>query len=103
VGISVFKETGRQLQWLGNYSFGVNTHTVAVDPVTHDLYVPVPRLGNRPVLRILHYDAAGMPRAVRTALTLRRPGPSHVARAGRTETASVHNRVPPGRRIPHRT
>jgi DNA-binding beta-propeller fold protein YncE len=59
VGISVFKETGRHLQWLGNYRFGVNTHTVAVDDVTHDLYVPVPRLGNRPVLRVLHYDAAG--------------------------------------------
>ena len=57
VGISVFKERGRQLQWLGTYSFGLNTHSVAVDPVTHDLYLPVPRLGNRPVLRIMHYDA----------------------------------------------
>jgi hypothetical protein len=93
VGISVFKETGRQFQWLGNYSFGVNTHTVAVDDVTHDLYVPVPRLGNRPVLRIVHYDAAGIPR---------RRGSGSAARARRTETASVHTQVPPGRRIRHR-
>jgi DNA-binding beta-propeller fold protein YncE len=99
VGISVFKETGRQLQWLGNYSFGVNTHTVAVDPVTHDLYVPVPRLGNRPVLRIMHYDAADRPHAVRTTHMPRRHGPTGAARAGRTETASVAPRVPPGRRI----
>ena len=85
----------------GNYSFGLNTHTVAVDPVTHDVYLPVPRLGHRPVLRIMHYYAADRPRAVRTAHTPRRPGPSSAARAGRTQTASVHPRVPPGRRIPN--
>jgi hypothetical protein len=91
VGISVFKETGRQLQWLENYSRGGGNHTIAVDDVTHDLYAPVTRLGNRPVLRILHYYPADRPR---------RPGPTSAARAGRTETASVHTRVLPGRRIP---
>jgi hypothetical protein len=100
VGISVFQELGRQLTWLGNYNFGLNTHTVAVDPVTHDVYLPVPRLGNRPVLRIMHYDAADRPRALRTTHTPRRHSPSSAAHAGRTETASVRTRVPPGRRIP---
>ena len=100
VGISVFKEHGRQLTWLGNYSLGTGNHTIAVDDVTHDLYAPVSRLGNRPVLRIMHYDAADRPRAVRTTHTPRRPGPSSAARAGQTATASVHTRVPPGRRIP---
>jgi DNA-binding beta-propeller fold protein YncE len=90
VGISVFKETGRQLQWLGNYSLGHGNHTIAVDDVTHDLYAPVTRLGNRPVLRIMHYYPADRPR---------HPGPSSTARAGRTGTASVHTRVPPGRLI----
>jgi DNA-binding beta-propeller fold protein YncE len=90
VGLSVFKEHGRQLQWLGNYSFGLNTHTVAVDPVTHDVYLPVPHLGNRPVLRIMRYYAADRPRAVRTTHTPRRHSPSSAARVGRTETASVH-------------
>ena len=85
----------------GNYSFGLNTHTVAVDPVTHDVSLQVPRLGHRPVLRIMHYYAADRPRAVRTTHTPRRPGPSSAARAGRTQTASVHPRVPPGRRIPN--
>jgi DNA-binding beta-propeller fold protein YncE len=100
VGISVFKEHGRQLQWLGNYSLGHGNHTIAVDDVTHDLYAPVTRLGNRPVLRIMHYDAAGRPRAIRTTHTPRRASPGSAARAGRTATASVHTRVPPGRRIP---
>jgi hypothetical protein len=100
VGLSVFKENGRQLQWLGNYSFGLNTHTVAVDPVTHDVYLPIPKLGNRPALRVMHYDAADTQRAARTTHTPRRHSPSSAARAGRTETASVHTRVPPGRRIP---
>jgi hypothetical protein len=89
VGISVFKEHGRQLQWLGNYSFGLNTHTVAVDPVTHDVYLPVPRLGNRPVLRIMRYDAADRRRAVRTTHAPRRHRPSSAAHAGRTETEST--------------
>jgi hypothetical protein len=100
VGVSVFKENGRQLEWLGNYSFGLNTHTVAVDPVTHDVYLPVARLGNRPVLRIMHYDAVDRTRAVRTTHAPRRHSPSSAARAGRTATASTHTRVPPGRRIP---
>jgi hypothetical protein len=91
VGISVFKEHGRQLQWLGNYSLGHGNHTIAVDDVTHNLYAPVTRLGNRPVLRIMHYYAGDRPR---------HPGPTSAAQAGRTETASVHTWVPPGRRIP---
>jgi hypothetical protein len=89
VGISVFKETGRQLQWLGNYSFGVNTHTAAVDPVTHDLYVPVPRLGNRPVLRILHYDAVGTPRLGPTSAANTSHAPAPTAAAPRTIV--IHN------------
>jgi hypothetical protein len=56
VGISIFKEDGRQLKWLGNYNYGVSNHTVAVDEVTHEIYLPVPRLGNRPVLRIMQYN-----------------------------------------------
>jgi hypothetical protein len=56
-GISVFKQNGRQLRWIGNYTFGVNTHTLAVNEATHELYIPIPRLGNRPVLMILRYTA----------------------------------------------
>lgn len=55
-GISLFQEDGRTLKWLGNYSFGVNTHTIAVNEETHEIYLPLPRLGNRPVLRIMRYN-----------------------------------------------
>jgi hypothetical protein len=58
-GISLFKEDGRRLQWLGNYSFAVNTHTIAVNEVTHEIYLPIPRIGNRPVLRIVQYNPDG--------------------------------------------
>jgi hypothetical protein len=54
-GISIFREDGRDFQWLANYTFGVNTHSLAVDEETHDVYIPIPRMGGRPVLRIMHY------------------------------------------------
>jgi hypothetical protein len=57
-GISVFKENGRTLKWLGNYSFSVSTHTIAVNEDTHEIYLPLPRLGNRPVLRIMRYNVS---------------------------------------------
>lgn len=55
-GITVFKQNGNQLQWVNNYTFGVNTHTIAINEATHEVYVPIPRLGNRPVLMILRYN-----------------------------------------------
>jgi DNA-binding beta-propeller fold protein YncE len=56
VGISVFQEEGRGLKWLGNYATGLNTHTLAINEQTHEIYLPMPRVGNRPVLRIMHYS-----------------------------------------------
>lgn len=59
-GLAIFKEDNRSLQWLGNYAFGVSTHTVMVDDETHQVYLPLPRLGGRPVLRIMQYDPSGV-------------------------------------------
>jgi len=42
---------------LGTYSFGVNTHTIAVNEQTQEIYLPLVKEGNRPVLRILRYNA----------------------------------------------
>jgi hypothetical protein len=56
-GISIFKEEGRGMQWLGNYTFGVSVHSISVNEETHDLYVPLPRMGGRPVLRILQVES----------------------------------------------
>ena len=55
-GISLFQEQGSALKWIGTYSFGVNTHTLAVNEQTQEIYLPLIREGNRPVLRILRYN-----------------------------------------------
>lgn len=59
-GISIFQEEGRNLKWLATYTYGVSTHALMVDQQTHEIYVPLPRMGNRPVLRILHYNPDGV-------------------------------------------
>jgi hypothetical protein len=55
-GITVFQQNGRAFKWLGSYSFGVNTHTLAVNEQTHELYLPLASMGGRPVLRIMRYN-----------------------------------------------
>jgi hypothetical protein len=55
-GLTVFQQNGRSFKWLGNYSFGVNMHTLAVNEQTHELYIPLARMGGRPVLRIMRYN-----------------------------------------------
>jgi hypothetical protein len=57
-GITLFHEDGKELKWLGNYTFGVNTHSLAVDESTHTIYIPLPRMGGRPVLRIMRYNSS---------------------------------------------
>jgi hypothetical protein len=59
-GIVIFFEDGRAFRWLGTYPFGVSTHTLAIDEQAHRLYIPVPRIGGRPVLRILQYNPEGI-------------------------------------------
>jgi hypothetical protein len=59
-GIAIFQENGRSLQWLANYTFGVSTHTIAVNEQTHEIYLPLPRLGGRPVLQIMRYNTNGL-------------------------------------------
>lgn len=56
VGLTLYQEEGRGLKWLGNYATGLNTHTIAINEQTHEIYLPMPRIGNRPVLRIMHYN-----------------------------------------------
>ena len=54
-GIAIFQENGRAFKWLGSYNFGVNTHTIAINDQTQEIYVPLVKEGGRPVLRILRY------------------------------------------------
>jgi DNA-binding beta-propeller fold protein YncE len=50
--VALFEERGRSLVQLGWYR-APHAHSVAVDPGTHRVYLPLANLGGRPVLRIL--------------------------------------------------
>jgi hypothetical protein len=58
--VSIFQEQGRTLKKIGDFTIGVNTHTVAVNQQTHEVYLPLASLGGRPTLRIMTYDASGV-------------------------------------------
>ena len=60
-GITIFKENGFEFRWLGSYTFGINTHSLIVNEETHEVYIPLPRVGGRPVLRIMQYYVAQYP------------------------------------------
>ncbi len=55
-GITIFHQDGWAFKWLGSYSFGINTHSISVNEQTHEVYIPLPRMGDRPVLRIMRYN-----------------------------------------------
>lgn len=59
-GISVFDESNGGLRKLGDYIVGKGTHTLAVNEAAQDLYLPLTDVGGRPVLRIVHYNPAGI-------------------------------------------
>ncbi len=59
-GIAVFDEQQQAFRWLGNYTFGVNTHSIAVNEETHEIYLPLTRMGGRPILRIMRYNPQGI-------------------------------------------
>jgi len=50
--VSIFDERGAALQPVGEYQ-APHAHTVAVDPRTHQIYLPLEDVDGKPVLRIL--------------------------------------------------
>jgi DNA-binding beta-propeller fold protein YncE len=50
--VSVFQQTDRRLDLIGEYRAPA-AHSVAVDPGSHRVYLPLANVGGRPVLRIL--------------------------------------------------
>jgi hypothetical protein len=58
--ISVFDESNGSLRKLGDYVMGKGTHTMVVDEQTHLIYLPMPNLGGRPILRIAKYNSNGV-------------------------------------------
>lgn len=61
-GISIFDESGRGLKKLGGdyYLGGGSHHTIAIDEATQLIYLPQPSVGERPILRIIKYNANGV-------------------------------------------
>jgi len=61
-GISIFDESGRGLKKLGGDNFlgGGSHHTIAIDEATHLIYLPQPSVGERPILRVIKYNANGV-------------------------------------------
>ncbi len=61
-GISIFDESGHGLKKLGGDYFlgGGSHHTLAIDEATQLIYLPQPSVGERPILRIIKYDANGV-------------------------------------------
>src|SRR5215208_8106371 len=50
--VSVFDEQGTDLHPVGEYR-APHAHSVAVDPVTHQIYLPLENVDGKPVLRVL--------------------------------------------------
>lgn len=51
--VSVFDLEGNDLDRQGDVEVGPNAHSVAIDPGTHEVFVPLENVGGRPVLRVL--------------------------------------------------
>ncbi|MDE3076439.1 MAG: hypothetical protein KGJ86_13540, partial [Chloroflexota bacterium] len=51
--VSVFQTDGKALRKLSEGNGGPNAHAVAVDPASHNVYLPLANLDGKPVMRIL--------------------------------------------------
>jgi hypothetical protein len=54
-----FAVDGASVRKVAEGNAGPNAHSVAVDPATHELFLPLDDLGGRPVLRVLAPGRAG--------------------------------------------
>jgi DNA-binding beta-propeller fold protein YncE len=55
--VSVFDEQARTLRKLGEGYVAVGAHTIAVDPITHYIYLPLQNVGGSSILRIALFHA----------------------------------------------
>jgi DNA-binding beta-propeller fold protein YncE len=51
--VSVFHLTGNNLDPQGDVKVGPDAHSVAIDPSTHEVFIPLKNVGGRPVLRVM--------------------------------------------------
>lgn len=57
-GVTIFDEKAGEFHRLGTYIVGKQTHTIAINEQTQEMYFPMD-IGGRPVLRIMRYNANG--------------------------------------------
>jgi hypothetical protein len=57
-GISIFDEKAGEFHKLGDEVLGKQTHTIAIDEQTQEVFLPT-FIGGRPVLRIARYNPNG--------------------------------------------
>ena len=55
--VSMFREQGKQLVKIGEDYLAPAAHSVAVNPLTHEVYFPLRDIGGRPVLRVMRPSA----------------------------------------------
>lgn len=58
-GISIFDEKAGEFHKLGDYVLGKETHTIAIDEQTQEIFLPQDT-GGRPILRIGRYNPNGI-------------------------------------------
>ncbi len=51
--VAEFKVSRGSVTKIGEEFIGSNAHTVAVDPITHEIYFPLRQVGGRPMLRVM--------------------------------------------------
>jgi sugar lactone lactonase YvrE len=58
-GVAVFDVHNGTFTHLNDYILGKNTHTIAINEATSELYLPMPDAGGRPTLRIASFNING--------------------------------------------
>lgn len=61
--LSIFDEQTRALRKVGEGYVAAAAHSIAVDPATHDLYLPLQEVNGRPVLRVARFQSPSQQRA----------------------------------------
>ncbi len=54
--VSMFRDDGRDFRLLARGRVAAHAHSIAVDPETHRVYLPLQDVGGRPVLRVMAPD-----------------------------------------------
>jgi hypothetical protein len=54
--LTIFKVEAAGVAKIGEGWVGPNAHSLAIDPATHEIYLPLPDIDHHPVMRVLKPD-----------------------------------------------